>query len=76
MSSENLATELAVEEITAFAARYASFGYGTSEDQMFALLCDVTALYAESQRTPGLSSADAVEGVLDAVADNLRAGVG
>jgi len=70
-ADEDLPTELPPEQIAELAARYAAFGYETPTNQLFALLCDVTSLYAADQRTPGSAKADAVDSVLDAVAGNL-----
>lgn len=66
-----LAPELDPAAITGLAARYEAFGYETPGDQLFALLCDVTRLYAAAGRGPGIPAADAVYNVLDALAGNL-----
>ena len=68
---DDLAPELDPAAITGLAARYEAFGYETPDDRLFALLCDVTRLYAAAQRTPGIPRADAVYDVLDALAGNL-----
>ena len=68
---DDLATELDPAAITGLAARYEAFGYETCDDRLFALLCDVTRLYAAAQCSPGIPRADAVCDVLDALAGNL-----
>jgi hypothetical protein len=54
--------------------KYTAQGYEDINDCLFALLCDVTGLYANRTRTPGVPRViglDGDGGILDTVADNI-----
>jgi hypothetical protein len=54
--------------------KYTAHGYSGINDCLFALLCDVTGLYANRTRTPGvprLVGLDGEGGILDSVANNI-----
>jgi len=74
-TAEEFEVEVPAAELVKFAVdEYTARGYEGINDCLFALLCDVTGLYANRTRTPGvprLVGLDGDGGILDAVANNI-----
>lgn len=71
-TAEEFELETADSELVKFAVdKYTAKGYEGINDCLFALLCDVTGLYANRTRTPGVPRHFGLDWILDAIADNI-----